>query len=270
MNWNQWRLGRPKSKYAAWVCALCVGCFARGPLVQAGIISTTFVNPVSPPASVVPGVTVSGTPIVFQEVAGGVLAAALRVDHVVSGNLLPPAAPTVSGNVVNPVLLDGTIPAGTAYDSYFFHFDPGGPSSNFAFYPPFDPDNPNPPVEIQFSTKILGVQLFGTGTDSIHHFKPNTSTRYYGTLEDGDAISQVATIYPGVGEPTRGLESGDTIAIISGGFGIQLAGFASGGQIDQVRIIVAVPEPNSALLALMGLLGMSFLAIKKTGAIRRF
>src|SRR5262245_5662674 len=68
------------------------------------------------------------TPVVFKEFPGiGVIpdlvgAGGRKVDH--DGSVVQ-AYPVESGNIPNvPPLVPATIPAGTLYESYLFHFDP--------------------------------------------------------------------------------------------------------------------------------------------------
>jgi hypothetical protein len=243
------------------VLFLSVGLFATLP-AHAGIVSSSGVTPlaVAPGTGVHPGDQPPlPTPIIFPEVIGGIApAGGIAVDH--NGSVVV-AAPVESANVVNPLLVSSVIPAGTPFDSYLFHFDPADAAIPGAAY--FYPLS-----TVLFSNQIIGVQLFSTGYSALQ--KP-ALTPYVGKLEAGDAAVALnsgppLSYYPG-GLIFRGVEE-DAMAITSGGFGINLAGEADGAEIDQVRIFVAVPEPNSALLALMGLLGLSFLAIKNARAVR--
>jgi hypothetical protein len=221
------------------ILALGVVCASSGAL-RAGIVSFSGVTPLAgPPApSVLPGAQPPlPTPIVFRETSGVVGAGGLPVDHRVTGNVT--AAPVETGGVVNPVLVSGSIPAGTPFESYLFHFDPADVALPSAanFYPL---------SSILFSNQILGVQLFSNGAVLQ---KPDL-TPYTGKLEAGDA--EVAadggpslTYYPS-GLAGRGMEV-DSIAITNAGFGINLSGEADAAAIDQIRIIVSVPEPAAAL-----------------------
>ena len=92
----------------------------------------------------------------------------LDVDHDGSNVV---AAPTISGNVVNPALVDTTLPVGTGFNSYLLHFDPVA-APFFAFYV----------ATINFDNPIIGVQLF---SDGFALEKPS-GTAYIGTLEQGD------------------------------------------------------------------------------------
>src|SRR5262249_22214358 len=113
-----------------------------------------------------------------------------------------------------------------------------------------------------------GVQLFSSAATSLQ--KPAT-TPYVGKLESGDSLpvffgGPTPAYYPG-GLSTRGLEE-DSMAIVAGGFGINLAGEATGVQIDQVRIFVAVPEPASLGMAFVAILGIMGLGRTRTKAAR--
>ncbi len=250
---NFGRMLRPESIFLS--CALVFVVASLGTLpANAGIVSFSGVTPLAGPPA--PGVHPGDqppvpNPIIFPEQPGfGVaLAGGIPVDH--DGSVVT-AAPVVSGNVVNPLLVPSTIPAGTPYESYLFHFDPlnvGVPTAA-NFYPL---------SSITFSNKIIGVQLFSSASAALQ--KP-AATPYVGKLETSDALpvffgGPTPPYYPG-GLATRGLEE-DAMSIVAGGFGINLAGEADGVEIDQVRIFVAVPEPASlgmvffAVLSIMGL-----------------
>jgi hypothetical protein len=180
------------------------------------------------------------TPIIFPEVASGLLPANVAVDHNGTAVL---ATPVSTAGVPNALLVPGVIPFNTPFESYLFHFDPADSTSPGAgnFYGP---------STITFTNKILGVQLFATN------------------LNSGDAVIAAAggppaAYYPnGVG--FRGTEE-DNMAISADGLTITLAGQANGQEIDQVRIFVAVPEPSMALLGAMGLLGLFFSCITRIG-----
>jgi hypothetical protein len=219
--------------------------------VHAGIVSFSGVTPLGgPPApNVLPGSQPPvPTPIIFPEFTNGLVPiGGIAVDH--DGSVVV-ASPTVTGNVVNPLLVAAVIPAGTMVDSYLFHFDPFDTAVPTAanFYPL---------SSVLFDRKIIGVQLFSSGATALQ--KP-ALTPYVGKLEAGDAVpifngGPTPPYYPG-GLASRGLEE-DAMAIVSGGFGINLAGEADGVAIDQVRIYaladVVVPEPSTLLLAAVGL-----------------
>jgi hypothetical protein len=109
-----------------------------------------------------------------------------------------------------------------------------------------------------FDAKILGVQLFTSGFISLQ--KP-ALLPYVGKLEKGDALPALnggpAPPYYPSGLASRGLED-DSMAIIAGGFGIDLAGAAISFEFDQVRIYTAaVPEPSALMLTLICALSFS-------------
>ena len=176
----------------------------------------------------------------------------MPVDHIVTGNVI--ATPVVGSSVVNPLLVAGTIPQGTPYESYFFHFDPGNAPLGGNY----------PLADILFSNKILGVQLFSSGDSGLQ--KP-ALTPYVGKLEAGDGIAFPGAYYPS-GVPARGIESGDSLEIASGGFQLKLSGVAFGGQIDQVRVFTAVPEPASLAMAFVAILAIMGLGRTKLEATR--
>jgi hypothetical protein len=255
------RQRRPESIFLACALVFVVACLSAIP-VQAGIVSFSGVTPLpGPPA---PGVHPGDqpplpTPTVFPEVLNGVApVGGIAVDH--NGSVVT-ASPVVSANVVNPLLVSGVIPSGTRFDSYLFHFDPADaqiPSAANFF----------PLSTITFSSKIIGVQLFSSGYVGLQ--KP-ALTPYVGTLESGDAAigingGPLPTYYPG-GLSTRGLEE-DAMAIVGGGFGINLAGEADGVQIDQIRIFVAVPEPTSLAMAFVAIFGIMGLGRTRSRAVR--
>jgi len=141
-----------------------------------------------------------------------------------------------------------------------FHFDPADSAIPSAanFYPQ---------SSVTFSNKIIGVQLFSNATS----LQKPALTPYVGKLESGDALpvffgGPTPPYYPG-GLSTRGLEE-DFMAIVSGGFGINLAGESDGVQIDQVRIFVAVPEPASLAMAFLAILGIMGLGRTRSKAVR--
>jgi hypothetical protein len=199
--------------------------------------------PGPPPPNVDPGNPFGGNegalPIIFHEILGGTIGAGgLDVDHDGSNVV---AQPTVSGNVVNPLLIDATIPAGTFFNSYLFHFDPVG-TPFFAFYV----------STINFDNPIIGVQLFSNG----FLLEKPSGTGYIGTLELGDAmIGPMIPVAPGyypTGIDYRGVEE-DAFVLAIAGNQIMIGGSAHGFEIDQIRILTVgtepmggVPEPASA------------------------
>jgi hypothetical protein len=201
--------------------------------------------PGPPPPNVLPGsINEAALPIIFPEVINGIVAPTLAhplgldVDHDGSNVV---AAPTISGNVVNPALIDTTIPTGTGFNSYLFSFDPIG-SPFFAFYV----------TTLEFDNPVIGVQLF---SDGFLLNKPS-GTGYTGTLEQGDVQvylngGPTPAYYPG-SVAFRGVEEDYFVLAIAGNT-VMLAGSTSGIEIDQVRILTAptlgpgVPEPATAM-----------------------
>jgi hypothetical protein len=200
--------------------------------------------PGGPPPNVQPGGNEGGLPIIFPEVLNGTVAATLlhplglNVDHDGSNVV---AAPTISGNVVNPALVSTTIPVGAGFNSYLLHFDPVS-APFFAFYV----------ATINFDNPVIGVQLFSNG----FALQKPSLIPYTGTLEQGDAQISLnggppLAYYPG-GVAFRGVEEDAFVLAISGNT-VMLAGSSSGPEIDQIRILTAptitgqVPEPATAV-----------------------
>ncbi len=197
--------------------------------------------PAPPPPNVLPGSNENAQPIVFPEVLNATVMSpsGLPVDH--NGTAVV-AAPTISGNVVNPALISTTLPQGTTFSSYLFHFDPVGaipfPAATYV-------------ATITFDNPIIGVQLF---SDGFALEKPS-GTAYTGTLEQGDAevaanFGPPVGYYPG-GLSYRGLEEDSFVLAISGTT-VMLSGNVYGAEIDQIRIITArgvgaVPEPTTII-----------------------
>jgi hypothetical protein len=232
--------------FAAFIVALLAALQVQPAYAAFGITSVTgaIELPSGPPPNVQPGGNEGGLPIIFPEVISGTVASTLLhplgldVDHDGSDVV---AAPTISGNVVNPALVSTTIPAGAGFNSYLLHFDPVA-SPFFAFYV----------ATINFDNPVIGVQLF---SDGFTLQKP-TLIPYTGTLEQGDI--QIALnggpplgYYPG-GVDFRGVEEDAFVLSISGNTVI-VAGSTSGPEIDQIRILTAptitgqVPEPATAV-----------------------
>jgi len=263
MTWNLWPLHHYEAKYISGALLVIAACLISVPSARAGIIGTPYkVTVVSPPGGgVKPGATTtSPDPIVFAETVNGIMPSNMLVDALITSDFT--TRPVVSGGVIDSNLVPGVIPAGTPYDSYFFHFDPG---TNGGY-----PSTGSIPAEIDFSTQILGLQLFGVGAGS-----PSAT----GRLGNGDAISPLgANYYPGPtsgspagtgNSPTRGVESGDSIGIYWSQTGIQFAGLSFSGQIDQVRIFVsAVPEPASLAMAFIAIFGIMGLGRTRSKAVR--
>src|SRR6478736_3147365 len=99
-------------------------------------VSGAIELPGPPPPNVLPGGNESPLALVFPEVISGTVVATgahplgLDVDHDGSNVV---AAPTISGNIVNPALVDTTLPVGAGFNSYLLTFDPIA-APFFAFY----------------------------------------------------------------------------------------------------------------------------------------
>jgi hypothetical protein len=193
-----------------------------------------------------------GNPIIFHEVLVGVVKPVaptpqhplsligLDVDH--NGTPVS-AAPVVSGNVVNPLLVPALIPVGTQFNSYLLHFDPAG-APGIALYD----------ATINFDNPIIGVQLFSNG----FALQKPALVPYQGTLEQGDtqvfinggpnlAYYPGTVNYPPLGLNFRGVEE-DALQITIIGNSLKLTGQVFGAEIDQIRILTAaVPEPASGI-----------------------
>jgi hypothetical protein len=249
----------PSRHFVLTVCLVTLLAASQARPVVAAFGITGAVGAVElpgPPApNLYPGNVEGALPIVFPEVINGVVRptiahpAGMDVDH--NGSNVT-ASPVISGNVVNPALVSTTIPTGTQFNSYLFHFDPVG-SPFFKFYV----------ATINFDNPIIGVQLF---SDGFLLNKPS-GIPYTGTLEQGDTqiflnggSGPPPTYYPD-GVTFRGVEEDAFVLAISGNT-IQVGGSASGPEIDQIRIITAptiqtgVPEPATAtawaIIALIG------------------
>lgn len=206
-----------------------------------GINSASGVTVTAAPAGVLPGPgplsTENALPIIFPEVLGGTLAAPLPVDHNGS-NIVSPGAAVNANSIVNSAFISSVLPQGTNFNSYLFHFDPLPDSAPFYI------------ATIEFSAPVIGVQLFSNGYLMLQ--KP-LNVPYVGTLEAGDAAVGGSVAYP-TGLSYRGLDE-DEFALVISNNTVSLTGIALGGQIDQVRILTAVPEP--ATVAIWGLIALS-------------
>jgi len=256
-------------KISAAIVALTAALQAPSALAAFGVTSVTGATllPVPPPPNALPGsneVPIGfpvpiGDPLLFPEILGGVifdtspLGVGLDVDHNGSNVV---ASPTISGNVVNPMLVSTTIPAGTRFNSYMFHFDPAA-----------TPDIGLYISTLRFDNPVIGVQLFSAGFD----LEKPSGTSYTGTLEQGDfqMFIQAGGVppyfvpgyYP-AGVAFRGVEE-DFFRLAIAGNTVTLVGSTSGVEIDQVRILTGVPpggipEPASGMAwAIISLIGCS-------------
>jgi hypothetical protein len=215
------------------------GIFAPAVYLALGLLVVVLAAPVSaafvtigaveladpPPLSVVQGATESNTKIItFPELEDVELLADLAVDITTSGTF-----------GLEAQLTPGLIPAGTRVSSFFLHFDPVGT--------PEDPFSAFAAGSLVFESNrpILGVMVLGPA------------------LSASDAIVGLpGTTYPtGDGSRGLGLVPQDIINITADQLSVTLA-VAAGAGVDQVRVIVGVPEPNTVALlglAVIGLVG---------------
>lgn len=207
----------------------CVGSLLAGLLIHAVDASAADVDftvgslvLISPPASVVEGALEdTSTAVVFYERQRVLLASDLSVDATNPG-----ADVNASGVGGDP----GLIPAGTLVDSFLVHFDPVG-----------QPTDLNVTVSwflgFQSTDRILGLIY----SDAL--------------LDASDFLGAPATTYPTgvVFRGTTGASEGNDSLLWSQFFamsGLQSVTVA----VDQVRVILASPEPASAILAIPALL----------------
>jgi hypothetical protein len=221
--------------------ALAVIALSEPTIAAFGISSISGATQTVAPPGVLPGPgpfsTESVLPIIFPEVLGGTLAAPLPVDHNGS-NIVSPGAAVNANSVVNSAFVSAVLPQGKKYNSYLFHFDPLINSVPFYI------------STITFTNQVIGVQLFSNGYTTLQ--KP-LNTPYVGTLEAGDAAVGGPVVYP-TGVSYRGLDE-DEFALVISNNQVSLMGIALGGQIDQVRILTAVPEPTT--FAVWGLISLA-------------
>ena len=178
-----------------------------------------------PPLSVVQGATEDDdTIIAFPELEDVELLEDLDVDITTSGTF-----------GLEADLTPGVIPAGTRVSSFFMHFDPVGT--------PEDPYSAFAAGSLVFESEhpILGVMVLGpalSASDSI--------------------VGLPGTTYPSAdGSRGLGLVPQDIVNITGDQLSITLA-VAAGAGVDQVRVIVGVPEPSTVALlglAVVGLVG---------------
>lgn len=225
--------------FVATAAALVLFALSEPTIAAFGITSVSGVTQTAAPAGVLPGPgplsAESAVPIIFPEVLGGTLGTPLPVDH--DGSNIVAVGPAVTNSVVNSAFVAAVLPQGTKYNSYLFHFDP------------LDESYPVYISTITFANPVIGVQIFSNGYATLQ--KP-LNTPYVGTLEAGDAAVGGSVVYP-TGFDYRGLDE-DGFALVVYNNKVSLIGIAMGGQIDQVRILTAVPEPTT--FAVWGLISL--------------
>lgn len=209
--------------------SLCAGLASSATIPGIVSFSGNLVFPGPPPASITAGSIQSNTNAIgIVEKISYTLAEAIPVDIVVNG-------PAVYDSILDLSPPGSTLAAGTKLNSYIVHFDPTNGALNFT--------NRNPgAIQIQFDPKsrIAGIQL---------------SFLTMGWPSSAQLKLPGLSYAPG---PLNGLELdlGDWVKVIDNQT-IQLNMNSSSLAIDQVRILVATPEPSTVLLfaPAIGLLG---------------
>jgi hypothetical protein len=189
-----------------------------GPAVIAGfasIISTTgAVQVIAAPGSVQNGGLESNTALeAFAEKQNFLLTTPLSVDITTPGTYTTVAS-----------LTPGTIASGRVVNSYFVNHDSVGTTPNFLA------------GSLTFSANVLGVIVLDN------------------TLRDSDFLGAPGTLYP-VSSFGRGVDlSGGLEGVVLSPTGRTVTLFGiSTTNLDQVRIITAVPEPGTLALFALGL-----------------
>lgn len=129
----------------------------------------------------------------------------------------------------------GSVAAGTLYRSYMVHYDPvlSGLQTNSG--------------SVTFATRIIGIMFT----------PPPAGTN---NLGNSDALGG-GTLFPPASNNNRGLELGtsansDRFSISGGGKTLTLINLGVNGNLDQMRVLTATPEPMSlALWSVTGLVG---------------
>jgi hypothetical protein len=206
---------------------------------HAGIVASSGLNVIAPPASVQPGALVNDTtPFLFQESGPITTASSVDADIVVDPNSL-------GGTYTSPFdLTPGTFLPGTIFSgSYFFHFNRTAGSTSL------DPIS----VSATFTDNIIAIILLDA------------------TLDSTDPIfGNPGTLYP-TGTPGRGFILGD--GVVGNGLVITIDGNTinanfdpTAADLEQIRVLTATPEPGSIGLLASGLAGLAYLARRRRAA----
>lgn len=209
------------------LCALIASCAFSGATV-AGVVSTTGVVQISPPASVKAEQSVNNQAAQWFFERTTTLTSDLNVDILTPGTF----------NTTNPTAL-GAIAAGTAIESYFFTADQTGTTQRIYT------------GSLTFSSPILGLLLLNGDSTSRLHLS--------------DAILGLSTTEYDSANPSNGLFDGratnsqfESVTLSADrrtlSFDLSVGNFS-----DQIRIVTAVPEPSSVALVSVALFaGMTF------------
>jgi hypothetical protein len=189
----------------------------------------------TPPPSLKSGAVESNTTAYgLVEATGVTLSSPFLVDAVVNG--------AKNYNSALDLSLLGTLPAGMMVNSYLVHFDPVGSSISLT--------NRTPGViSIEFESweRIAGIQLLTTTLD----------------LSSNSAVMSSGVTYENNVLKLNGLELGialkpDWVHVVDDQhIEINMNSVSTGGILDEVRILVATPEPGPFFL-LSGGLGLLF------------
>ncbi|HVU87577.1 MAG TPA: hypothetical protein VHD36_09655 [Pirellulales bacterium] len=204
-------------------------------IVYAGPIQmSSSVTLISPPADVSEGKLESDTVIwAFPEKQNTVLTQALTID------ISTPGTSPFNG-VQN--LSAGSVSAGTRVSSYFVHFDAVGAPTN--------------PVtasgSITFDQSILGLIVLSQSLEDSNAILGFSGTTYDNSVT-GQQVEGLEIVGGGVGK-----DSNDQITLSADRHTVTF-GFRDTGAPDDFRVVTAVPEPESVMLAVTGLIGAAAL-----------
>ncbi|HET6323763.1 MAG TPA: hypothetical protein VFG04_03605 [Planctomycetaceae bacterium] len=194
--------------------------FLSATATRAGFIASTTgpVDVISAPASATPGSLVSNSYQAWDE-STGTISSPLQV------NMLGQAGQY--DGLTNYSTLNGTLAAGTKYDSVMVQLDPK------TGFPP-----QSPIATLTFTGKIIGLALFGPSLDGSDVYG-NPSTTYPHGL-------------PAIGVQNRGIDMthNEKFSVSSDGLTLSLQLAGGFGSFDEIRIFTApavasVPEPMS-------------------------
>jgi len=204
-------------------------------LAQAPVQNVVTIDEIAPPLSVQEGALENDSMgFVFLE-SQSTLTADLAVDHAVTGGDL----------ILNEIdVMPGTIDAGTPIRSYLLTVD-GSEQTNLTAT-----------VSFEVPDEIIGLLLLDN------------------SLDDTDAqLGNPGTLYA-TGDGTRGLEIGatrqnpDYLSISADRRTITVDLVLAGVGLDQIRLVTVIPEPSSAMLASLAVLGLSWRSVRRRVRLR--